>query len=907
MQELALKKPFAQSPKEILASLQVAPEKGLSARQVAKRRRRFGKNRLRTRRARSALGILADQFGGIIVWLLAVAACLSFYLGDLPEGFAIVAVLAVNGAIGFLTEHRAVRSMEELQRIAQVSTRVRREGATRAIDAREIVPGDIVIIEAGDVITADLRLLEAANLQCDESVLTGESAPVGKLVAALGADTELTSRTNMAFKGTAVTRGSGQAVVVATGMATELGRISKLAEEAEPEVSPLEKRLDRLGQRLVWLTLVLATATAIAGIARGREVYGMIETGIALAVAAVPEGLPVVATLCLARGMWRMAQRNALIAKLSAVETLGATTVILTDKTGTLTENRMTVARYLFADADIAVDATRGISDLPFKIQNGPVDPDQDERLAWALRIGTLCNNAELSREGSGAYDSHGAGDPMELALLAVARKAHIDRRSLLDEYPEVEEYAFDPDLKMMATVHEDHNEYVVAVKGAPETVIERCGKVLTKGGGERPLDNTGCAAWAERSHNAASHGYRILALAMKRHAEPEEDPYDSLTLVGLVCLLDPLRSDVPDAIAACREAGVRVIMVTGDHADTATEIAHKAGLGDGHLSVIEGRELRGVDAEALGQAAQRPILAADVFARVSPETKLKLVSLYQRRGEIVAMTGDGVNDAPALKKADIGIAMGQRGTQVAREAAHMVLKDDAFTTIVAAMREGRIIFSNIRRFVVYLLSCNVSEVLVVGLAVGGGLPMPLLPLQILYLNLVTDVFPAFALGLGEADDGVMRRPPRDPSEPIVDHDRWLAIGMLGSLITIATLGAFAVALYWLRLPTDQSVTVSFVTLALAQLWNVFNVRNADGRLLSNEVVRNPYVWAALVLCTGLIALALWLPMLSDVMQLPNPGSAGLLLALVASLVPLIAGQAILTLGMGRLGHLSSA
>jgi Ca2+-transporting ATPase len=377
------------------------------------------------------------------------------------------------------------------------------------------------------------------------------------------------------------------------------------------------------------------------------------------------------------------------------------------------------------------------------------------------------------------------------------------------------------------------------------------------------------------------------------RHTEsPEAEPYAGLILVGLVCLNDPVREDVPPAIRSSRAAGVRVIMLTGDHADTAAAIARQAGLGDGDLSVIEGHEIDGIDPESISEETRRRVLSADVFARVAPETKLVLVSIYQKAGHVVAMTGDGVNDAPALKQADIGIAMGKRGTQVAQEAAHMVLRDDRFATIISAMRQGRVIFDNIRKFVVYLMSCNVSEVLVVGLAVGIGLPMPLLPLQILFLNLVTDVFPAFALGLGRGDGEVMRKPPRDPKEQILDRPRWRLIAVLGALITIATLGAFLLALTWLALAPAAAVTVAFLTLALAQLWNVFNMRDADASLIGNDVIRNAYVWGALALCLVLIGLAVGLPSLASLLGLPWPGLQGLALAAVASLMPLALGQA---------------
>ena len=888
MPKLPLDKPHALPAEEVARTLGCDPKQGLSTAEVAERRHLYGPNQLRAQKPASAFAVLVHQFSGIIVWLLAAAAALSFAFGDVPEGVAIVVVLLINGAIGFFTELRAARSMEALLRIAEVRTTVRRAGEVRRIDAHDLVPGDVVILDAGDVVTADLRLFEASNLQSDESVLTGESMPVVKDPATVAADAAIGDRTGMVYKGAAITQGTGEGIVVATGMETEVGRISKLAETAEAETSPLERRLARLGHRLVWLTIGLAVLTTTAGILRGHAFSDMIQTGIALAVAAVPEGLPIVATLCLARGMWRMAARNALITRLSSVETLGATTLIVTDKTGTLTENKMAAVRYLLADSDLEIGAHDGAS--------------EDAGLDLALRIGALCNNA---LPGHGAAADPG-GEPMEIALINAANAAGMDISALATRLPQVAEHAFDPDCKMMATVHRAGDGFLYAIKGAPEAVIDACDFEYGEGG-PVALTSESRAEWARRQTEAAKDGLRLLALATKQADTQDADPYSGLTLVGLVCFLDPLRADVPSAIRSSLNAGVRVVMMTGDHADTARTIARQAGLGVDGLTVIEGHELREFDPDTADSALRERILATDVFARVAPEMKLNLVKLFQEAGHVVAMTGDGVNDAPALKKSDIGVAMGGRGTQVAREAADIVLKDDAFATIIAAMSQGRVIFDNIRKFVVYLMSCNVSEVLVVGIAVGTGLPSPLLPLQILFLNLITDVFPAFALGLGRGEDGIMERPPRDPAEPIAGRPEWLLIGILGSLITLSTLAGFMLALFWLGLDTERAVTVAFLTLALAQLWNVFNLRADGSRLLTNEVIRNPYIWAALAFCVFLIALALWLPELSNLLNLPHPGTQGLALAIAMSLAPLVAGQLMLLFGINARLHPRSA
>lgn len=872
---------------QVAAQLKTRPETGLDVAEAARRLERHGANTLRLHEELGALEILAHQFRSLIVWLLAGAAVLALALGDFADAVAICVVLLLNTAIGFVTELRAARSMEALFRITETSCRVRRAGTIGMINARDLVPGDIVILEAGDIVAADLRLLSAASLYCDESLLTGESAPVSKQIAAVAEAAPLAERTDMAYCGTAVTRGLGEGVVVATGMATQLGHISTLTQQADEEASPLEKRLDKLGQKLVWLTLVLAAATSLAGMAWGHSVAEMLKTGVALAVAAIPEGLPVVATLCLARGMLRMAERNALVTRLSAVETLGATTLILTDKTGTLTENRMTAVRYLTERGDVVIG--RDTAQDGFTLGEQRIAPDGLPELDWALKIGALCNTAEPADDAAATR----IGDPMEISLLETAARAGLARSDLHRTFKPLLQHAFDPDRKMMATVHDHGGRCFHAVKGAPEAVLKACGRVLGQEG-ERSLGAEDRTAWLDRQAEAARSGQRLLALAFKWSDAPSEEPYEDLCLVALVCFLDPLRAEIPAAIQACRQAGVRVVMMTGDHADTATKIARDAGIGRQDPAILSGAEIAGLDLSRLEALERHALLDTDIFARVAPETKFNLVSEFQKGGHVVAMTGDGVNDAPALKKADIGIAMGLRGTQVAREASDIVLKDDNFTTIIEAMRQGRVIFGNIRKFVLYLMSCNVSEVLIVGIAVGIGLPVPLLPLQILFLNLVTDVFPAFALGLGRGDDTVMRRPPRAPHEPIVERSGWFLIGFLGGAITLATLLAFGIALYQLHLPPAQAVTVAFLTLALSQLWNVFNVRSVSLGLFRSDVVRNGYVWAALALCLGLIAMALLHPALAGLLGLPWPGQPGVLLAAAASLVPLVLGQGLI-------------
>lgn len=883
-------KPWSLKRNETLETLDVNSESGLDDAAVSKRLEQFGRNQLRQTERRSAWQIFIEQFKSLIVLLLVAAAAISFAFGEIIDGIAIIAVVLINALIGFFTEMRAVRSMEALQKIGHVEAKVLRENSVHEVNAEKLVPGDIVILESGDVVTADLRLLEAAKLQINESALTGESVPVGKQIDTVVENAPLAERKNMAYKGTAVTRGSGSGVVVATGMKTELGKISSLVEEAEAEETPLEERLDRLGRMLIIVTLIIAALVAVAGILQGRDTLQMIETAIALAVAAIPEGLPIVATIALARGMRRMAQRNALVNRLAAVETLGGTNIICTDKTGTLTENQMTLTQLTLASGNVHLSD----EDSFLRDDDKEISLPGHEVFRRALEAGVLCNNAALSSAKS-AEDA--IGDPVEAALLAAGAKVGIYREDLLHELPEMREVAFDPDVKMMATFHRQDGGYRVAAKGAPEAILNHCSQLLTEDGTAQ-LNSEAREEWLARNQKMAQSGLRMLAVAEKYVNDVDTDPYQSLTLLGLVGLLDPPRQDVQDAIQACRQAGIQVVMITGDQAATARKVALAVGLVEEEAAdTLEGDDLQNlIDSEEHARIKESRILA-----RVSPKQKLDLIDIYQREGFVVAMTGDGVNDAPALKKADIGVAMGKRGTQVAQEAADMVLQDDAFSTIVTAVKQGRAIFNNIRKFVLYLLSCNLSEIFTVGLASLLSWPLPILPLQILFLNLVTDVFPALALGTVQASQDVMKKPPRDPEEEIMMRHHWYAIGGYGLLITLAVLGALGLALYWLNMPQQQAVTISFLTLAFAQLWHVFDMRDLGTNLFRNEITTNPYIWGALVLCTLLLLIAVYLPGLSDVLKTTNPGVNGWLLVLGLSLLPTLTGQILKEFGIGEI------
>jgi len=891
-------KPWTLTVADTLAALGCDPQQGLTPEEAKSRISTYGPNTLLEVKPQSVWTIFVNQFKNLIVYFLLAATLLSFFLGDHVEGLAIVAVILINAVIGFVTELKGVRSIEALRKLGTVNSRVRRNSAISEIPAQDLVPGDIIILEGGDIITADLRIISASKLQADESPLTGESLPVAKSVEALQDDVPLAERANMLFKGTALTRGSGEAIVTRTGMATELGTISSLVHETVDDTTPLEQRLNELGHWLIWVCLGVAALVGVSGIAAGRDIILMIETGIALAVASIPEGLPIVATIAMARGVWRMAKRNALVKDLAAVETLGATTVICTDKTGTLTENRLTAAALALGDVYLTINMNAGDDARVFvSDQGGQVLPEAHTVLLHALEVSVLCNNAELPASENGKIGQV-VGDPLEVALLRLGGRFGLTRRGMHEKLPEEREDAFDSETKMMATYHRQEKGFRVAAKGAPESIIAACHWILTPAG-RQDLSVEERSSWLKKNDAMAGAGLRVLALAEKEVDRLEAPPYQDLVFLGLIGLIDPPREDVKQVLQECREAGIRVIMATGDQPVTAQAIGYAVGLVDAaDAPVFHGSDLK--PPEELSPDDKNKLLAASLFARVSPKQKLDIIALHRDNGAIVAMTGDGVNDAPALKKADIGIAMGLRGTQVAREASDMILKDDAFASIVHAVEQGRIIFKNIKSFVVFLLSCNLSEIMTVGLAAVVNAPLPLLPLQILFLNIVTDVFPALALAAGEASPDIMQQPPRKKAEPIMTKGRWFGVSAYGLLITIAVLGSMALALQYFNMDEKKAVTVSFLTLAFAQLWHVFNMRDKNSGLFNNAIVRNPFVWGALVLCTLLLLSTVYIPVLARVLNVSNPGVGGWLLILGMSLLPLVVGQVALGIMKSR-------
>jgi P-type Ca2+ transporter type 2C len=874
---------------KVAAKLQTDAMAGLSIDEAARRSTQYGPNVLGDAKTRSLWTILAAQFKSIIVALLCAAAAVSLVLGDNVEAVAILVVILLNAGVGFFTEWRAEQSLDALKKQAVGNAFVIRDGEERQIPASSLVPGDLVVLTAGGRVPADGRVVESAPLQVEEAALTGESAAASKAVDPVAdVHASLGDRRNMVYLGTAVTDGRGRLLVTAIGAKTEVGRIGTMIDEAGGRDTPLERQLARLGRLLVVVVLALCAVIVAAGLARGHDFLYMLKVGISLAIAAVPEGLTAVTTMTLAIGMTRMARMGALIRRLAAVETLGSTTVICTDKTGTLTQNEMTVQAMRLGERAIEFSGSGyGVSG-EVRERGRTVDPRGDQTISLALRIGALCNDAKLSLdEGPPKV----LGDPTEGALLVAARKGGLSLEDLEREYPRIDEVPFSSESKRMTTVHRAPGDGVVAyVKGAPGPIVEACSAMVVDGKARSMISDDRKEALATNDE-LAKRAFRVLALAFKDLPNDyrEEDLAGALTFVGLVGMIDPLRDEAKAAIETCRRAGIRTVMMTGDQEATAAEIGRQLGLDRDpygrSLRTAHGRELAGLD-----EAGRRAIAAeVGVFARVSPEDKLRMVEALQSGGEVVAMTGDGVNDAPALKQADIGIAMGVKGTEVAKDASAMVITDDNFATIVRAVEQGRVVFANILRFVHYLFSCNLAEILVVFLSLLFGWPLPLLALQILWLNLITDVFPAMALALEPSNPEAMDRPPRDPKESMTSPRFLGLVVWQGALLCLVALAAFYIGMRWYGEVGDgllHAVTIAFMTLALAQTFHAFNARSQRLSAFTDRLFTNGWLWGAIGACIVLQLAAVYLPILQSVLRTTSLSVEDWLLILVSSLVP---------------------
>ncbi len=872
----------ALSVDETITALETNMQNGIGATEAESRTAKFGANIYAAQKQKSVWLILILQFKSPIVYLLLFAVAVTVYFQNYIEAIAIGVVIFVNALIGFFMELQARSSMNALKEMDVILSNVIRDGKTLQIPSEKITVGDLIVLEAGDVIPGDARLVEANQLQCDESSLTGESLPTEKNLEKLPKETALGDQLNMVFKGTSVMNGNGKAVITGIAENTQLGTITSLVDSYKETKTPLEKKIAALSIKLIWITLIMTSIFAVTGIIQGKNWVLILETSIALAVAAFPEGLPIVSTVALAYGMLLMAKRNAIVKKLSAVETLGSTNVILTDKTGTLTENKIYVDTFSFPEESIKVT----IENNALKYDKAAVEKSKNnfEKL---ILIGALCNNATAKNEED---KKKILGDPIEIALIQLADAYGTTADKLKKANERIGEMPFNSDTKIMGTAHQNNEGNFVAAKGSVEHLLEKCERILF-GETEKDLSEDERKKIIAESEKMAAEGLRVLAFAYKEEKEiNKEDFLNELVYTGMIGFLDPPRMDIKDAIVSCRNAGIKIVMITGDHPMTALNIAKKVGLVDEkEQGVITGSDLPNMD--SLTEEWEKKILETAVFARTTPKQKLEMVAVFQKTGSIVAMTGDGVNDAPALKKADIGIAMGLRGTQVAKETASIVLKDDSFTSIAQAVAHGREIFQNIQKFVVYLVSCNLSEIFIVTTLGFIAPAATLLPLQILFLNMVTDVFPALALGLGKGDKTVMDRPPRDPKNLIVSNKDWMAIAIYSFLMTVAVIASLEYCKLYLLLDDKTANNVAFLTLAFAQLFHVFNMASAHSKLLVNEITKNKFIWLAISICAGLMIVVFAVPQMRRVLGLNMLSSNLWMISIIASLIPLFLVQ----------------
>ena len=900
---------YSRSPDALAKGLQTSIDGGLSDHEAQQRLQREGPNELPEAQPPSLLRLFLSQFTSVIVWVLVGAAVISGLLEDWLDAAAILVIVFLNGLLGFVQEFRAERSLAALRKMSVAMARVIRDGVLRSIPARELVPGDLILLEAGDRIPADARLIYATNFQTQEASLTGESTPVMKDAGVIaGTDVPLAERTDMAFMGTVAVSGKARALVVATASRTELGRVAAMiqrATEAERTETPLQRRLEQFGYTLLWLALGVVTVVFVLGYLRGEPAVLMLLTAVSLAVAAVPEGLPAVVTITLALGVTRMVKRHALIRKLPAVETLGSTTVICSDKTGTLTKNEMTVTRLFTGDRAFEItgegyepvgEIREAISPHPLPLTPHPsrVTPDPSRLppgLHELLTAAVLCNGATLRQE-EGTWRI--LGDPTEGALLVVAAKAALTIEKLDSAHHFLGEVPFDPERKMMTIVRRTPDGPVAYVKGAPDVLLRRCTHRLAMDGTAEPITKSIRTAILDANAAFAHQALRVLAIA-RRRLDREPDTYraqeleDRLVFLGLAAMKDPLRPEAKAAVQACHDAGIRTVMITGDHKDTAVAIAEELGALKGPGKALSGMELDRLSDDELVRTVEQ----VAVYARVSAEHKLRIVKAWKARGAIVAMTGDGVNDAPAVKAADIGVAMGVTGTDVTKEAADIVVTDDNFASIAAAVEEGRGIFDNIRKTIHFLLSCNVSEVLVMLFATLIGLPLPLLPIQILWMNLVTDGFPALALAVDPKSPGLMKQPPRRPEARLLDGGRLLAIGGEGLMLGLIALGVFSYSLYGLHRELDQARTVAFTVMVVAQLVHVFNCRSDRLSLFQLGVGTNrALVWAFLLSLVVQVAV-LTVPAAAPVFKIASLPVEDWALIGIMALLPLVIMESI--------------
>lgn len=884
---------YALCSEETAENLKTSLDKGLSSETAKERLKEFGYNELIGKKGPTVFEMFLDQFKDFLVIILIVASLVSILIGEVIDSLVIILIVILNAVLGVIQEYRASKALDALKKMAAPEAKVIRDSTVQVIPARELVPGDIVLLEAGNYVPADLRIVESVNLKIDESALTGESVPVEKNAEkVLSGEVPLGDRVNCAFMGTVVTYGRGKGIVVSTGMKTEIGMIAKMLESYEEEVTPLQKKLEETGKILGIASLVICGVVFVIGILRGISFLEMFMTSISLAVAAIPEGLPAIVTIVLALGLQRMVKRNSIIKKLHAVETLGSTTVICSDKTGTLTQNQMTATK-IYTDGQffsITGEGYRPTGD--FYLDDKKVDPKANTALEQLLKIGALCNDAKLEKVNQGEDSSNWRilGDPTEGALVVAAAKAGLFTSELEKDQPRLKEIPFDSDRKLMTTIHPWDGKYVAYVKGAPDVLISRS-KYIFKANQVRPLTQDDIEEISKANKAMASHALRVLALAYRPLDELPEEPTseeieNELIFVGLIGMIDPPRPEAIEAIKTCKRAGIRPVMITGDHKDTAVAIAKQLNLMENEDDVLTGAELDAMSDEELLKESRR----VSVYARVSPIHKLRIVDAIKSNGHIAAMTGDGVNDAPALKKADIGVAMGITGTDVAKETADMILVDDNFASIVAAVEEGRVIYSNIRKFIFFLLSCNIAEILIIFVSMLAGLPVPLKPIQLLWINVLTDAFPALALGMENKEPDIMQKPPRKPDEPIIDRRMCWQIAIQSFFMTVAVIGVFVYALKTTA-DVEKARTFAFTTLILSELLRAYTSRSETHSVFEIGFFSNRFMVLGTSLSLILLLAVIYVPVLRTIFDTTYLSFLDMDIILLFSLLPFTSAE----------------
>ncbi|SMB93317.1 Ca2+-transporting ATPase [Desulfonispora thiosulfatigenes DSM 11270] len=864
---------------DVLKEFQVDEKKGITYVEAMRRLELVGHNELRKQKTVSPIVVFFNQFKDFMIIILLMATLISGMLGEYADAITIIAIVFLNAILGFVQEYRAEKSMEALKKLIAPDALVIRNGVKVKIPARELVPGDIVALETGDIVPADLRILEANQLEVEESALTGESLPVKKCTKAIKEkNVGIGDRLNMGYSGTTVTRGKALGVVVYTGMETEMGQIAGLIQKVQDDTTPLQKRLEQLGKWLVVFCLVIVLVVVVTGILRGEDFYAMILTGVSLAVAAIPEGLPAIVTIALAVGVQKMIKKNSIIRKLPAVETLGCATVICSDKTGTLTQNEMTVRKVFLADEEIDVT---GEGYEPKGEFHGGNDKNKTA-LQLLSKIAALCNDSSLNKNETaitGLFRNNDKsswkiiGDPTEGALLVLAMKAGMWREKIENKEERVYSLPFDSTRKRMSVIYTNNKHLNVYTKGAPDIILERCSHVLWEGK-ITPLTVQLREKILSNNDYMAKQALRVLGLAFKelpkgyKYEENEKEIEDNLVFVGLAGMIDPPRNEAAEAVSTCKKAGIKTVMITGDHKITAQAVASELKIYNKDDLVLTGNDLDNMSDKEL----KRVVNKVSVYARVSPKHKLRIVKALKKQGQVVAMTGDGVNDAPAVKEADIGISMGISGTDVTKESSSMILGDDNFATIVSAVKEGRAIYDNIRKFIRYLLSCNVGEVLTMFVATLIGLPLPLLPIQILWVNLVTDGLPAMALGVDPADPDIMKRDPRHPKESIFAHGLSRRIIVRGTLICISTLAVFIIGFYTNNSNLELARTMAFSALVFSQLFHVFDCRSEKYSIFEIGLFSNPFLVGAVSFSVLMHLSVIYLPFLQPIFKTQSLG-----------------------------------